>query len=443
MLEISFLQKNTQVYLRLLLIFLGICMSVILLEIVLCLAGAYYKYARQDLTNVDNRDAKLIKIIALGESTTATQDIPAWPEFLEQELNARVGKRLFRVYNFGVAGTNTSAIAQRLYAQVMPLEPDIVITMMGINDANYFSLPVSSERMSVKIATAFMNLKTTKLLTILWRLSTSYPMRRLVYQATICSRDPMGDDDWARNYSSRYESLIAALRTDRHDTYLKASTANKDAESVIHFLNIHPFSYRIAEKLIEYFALQRDWKSVSYWSVRFLEREPYIRLCIMNDHELDTVQKNSMLLGLTDIIASMKSFYAIAQTNIQIQKGSGIDFEKQFHVALDTSPNEVNIDTSRIYNEIASYLTSHHVNHVAMQYPLLSIYNLKSMINSQNQTTFVGNEENFQRALQTHSYTDLFVDNFAGVFGHTTELGSRLIASSAADAVMSILPSKK
>ena len=77
-----------------------------------------------------------------------------------------------------------------------------------------------------------------------------------------------------------------------------------------------------------------------------------------------------------------------------------------------------------------------------MQYPLLSVRTLQDMFPHDANVTFVSNEMNFQNFLKQGSYDDLFVDNFAGVFGHTTTLGSQLIASSAAEAILQVAPLK-
>ena len=84
------------------------------------------------------KDRSLYRIIALGESTTQkVSEVPAWPELLEHELNTRMCDKKFRVFNLGVSGTTSRRIAKEIDTVVSIYKPDMVISMMGINDVNF------------------------------------------------------------------------------------------------------------------------------------------------------------------------------------------------------------------------------------------------------------------------------------------------------------------
>lgn len=76
---------------------------------------------------------------------------------------------------------------------------------------------------------------------------------------------------------------------------------------------------------------------------------------------------------------------------------------------------------------------------VVMQYPTLEIKPLKEMLGGVPNLAFVENRILFSEALKHQPYQALFTDNFARSFGHTTEIGSELIAKNLTETIYSIL----
>ena len=79
---------------------------------------------------------KPIIIVALGGSTTDPGDSYNWPKQLMEILSSK-GKYV-RVYNGGVSGYSTNQELLKLIRDVLPLKPDIIISLNGINDAGFF-----------------------------------------------------------------------------------------------------------------------------------------------------------------------------------------------------------------------------------------------------------------------------------------------------------------
>lgn len=71
-----------------------------------------------------------------------------------------------------------------------------------------------------------------------------------------------------------------------------------------------------------------------------------------------------------------------------------------------------------------------------MQYPLRDVAALRHYFTGLDGVSFISNQENFAAALETHPYDRLFVDRFAGDFGHATSLGNQLIAQNVAAALL-------
>ena len=111
--------------------------------------------------------------------------------------------------------------------------------------------------------------------------------------------------------------------------------------------------------------------------------------------------------------------------------------EEMFKKAYETT-DYYSPTTVKYYLRLYTILEERSIRLVAMQYPMRSIDKLKRMFNEEQQKNiiFVSNEENFKKALENASYEDLFVDRFAGDFGHATLKGNMLIAENVADAIL-------
>lgn len=211
---------------------------------------------------LSTQDRSAYRILALGESTTAKLSGRAWPEFLQEALDLRVGVGKFRVINLGISGANSRVISTRLPAYVAYYQPQMVITMMGIND--------------------------------------------------------VGDESMTERFLNR--------------------------SRVYRFLSI-------------------------LWHTYF--------------------------------------------SSVPVRTATGVH-----------------------YQELALYLSQHHIRHIVMQYPMLPIAPLQKLLSHVKDIVYVSNEENFKQALQSRAYDALFIDHFTGAFGHTTALGSQMIATNLIEAVL-------
>ena len=101
------------------------------------------------------------RILCLGESTTALGGSNSYPYQLERVLNQRLKGVTVKVINKGVPGTDTANILNVLEKNIARYRPDIVITMMGIND-RHFTMTYE-EFSSRKIAVFIRSLRLAKL----------------------------------------------------------------------------------------------------------------------------------------------------------------------------------------------------------------------------------------------------------------------------------------
>lgn len=109
-------------------------LSFIVLEVVLRLSGWVF-LGIQELRNQRSLARGTYTILALGESTTGLGGSNSWPSQLEGILNEQVPDIRFSVINKGIPGITTAGILARLDDTLVQYQPNMVITMVGINDA--------------------------------------------------------------------------------------------------------------------------------------------------------------------------------------------------------------------------------------------------------------------------------------------------------------------
>ena len=104
--------------------------------------------------------------------------------------------------------------------------------------------------------------------------------------------------------------------------------------------------------------------------------------------------------------------------------------------------------TKKNFLQLQDILRRRGIRLVCMQYPTRDIEPLKQIFGSRGgDVVFVSNADNFRAALDSHKFGELFIDHFAGDFGHATRLGNSLIVGRLADElerqVFSRVPSGK
>jgi tetratricopeptide (TPR) repeat protein len=116
------------------LIVFGVFLFFVLLEGGMRLGGLILSLLQEHRNQVSLKHKDVFRIMCLGESTTAQGGPDSYPSQLEEILNqSNIGIR-FSVINKGLRATNTSIILSELEGNIAKYRPDMVITMMGIND---------------------------------------------------------------------------------------------------------------------------------------------------------------------------------------------------------------------------------------------------------------------------------------------------------------------
>ncbi|MCD4779497.1 MAG: hypothetical protein K8S27_02960 [Candidatus Omnitrophica bacterium] len=119
---------------KIVLILFGLLLGLLLLELLLRLGGFIFSLSQDYRNTAALQKQDTYRILCLGESTTALGGENSYPCQLERILNQRVKDISVKVINKGVPATDTANILNVLENNIEKYRPDIVITMMGIND---------------------------------------------------------------------------------------------------------------------------------------------------------------------------------------------------------------------------------------------------------------------------------------------------------------------
>ncbi|MFH1889029.1 MAG: tetratricopeptide repeat protein [Candidatus Omnitrophota bacterium] len=162
------MQKNnpakpkTALKTKITLVIFGLFLFLIILEIALRLGGLAL-LSLQEYWNCQTIKQKgTYRILCIGESTTAGE----YPAFLEEILNQRNIGIKFNVINRGSIAANTSQLLGQLESNINNYHPDMVVTMMGINDRGGH-LPYEIDTTS-NIWLFFKSFRIYKLSRLLW-----------------------------------------------------------------------------------------------------------------------------------------------------------------------------------------------------------------------------------------------------------------------------------
>lgn len=180
----------------------GVLLGLVVLEVGMRIAG-FTLMSLQEYRNVLSlRQKGTYRILCVGESTTADiEGVISYPRQLETILNERAIGMRFSVINKGMAGMGTKQIISDLEANLNKYNPDMIITMMGINDADDYFVHLDMLATS-KMARIVKSLKIYKL--------GKYLQRQFIHQHKNSSFILHGEKK-ARNQIVSGESMVESV----------------------------------------------------------------------------------------------------------------------------------------------------------------------------------------------------------------------------------------
>lgn len=396
------------------LIFIGILLSLMILEVGLQIAG-FTLITIKKYQNKTIKDPNTITILCLGESTTYN----AWPPILKRILNKKSKNKKFNVIDEGVSGTNTKIIAEKISDNLIKHNPDIVILMMGINDngLGYKNYGIKIFALISLIIEHFKHLFTPYV---------SYDEIEYIdgRMFEIISKNDSDTEKYLYKIKKIYEEtnydfynfIKYFIHYARNNNYKNPKIINIIDYNIINKKRIS------SSELKEIIFYLRDYKNYNKNQIKDFLISAKNRIAY-EDVEVEQILIKYDLVSLLDDIKNNK--FELDHKNIKESK----------NLKKENTKKNYQYIISKIYKNNKKSLV------LPMQYPTLLIETLKSDLQDSpyyDKLIFISNEENFEKALQNHKVEEIFNDMFGISFGHCTELGNTLIAENVAETILKL-----
>lgn len=335
-----------------------------------------------------------VRILALGESTTdnsfLTKDNKAWPEHLEQMANQK--KLKIKIFNRAKAATTTNEILANIDELLNHYKPQIVITMIGINDSHTWTVKINTSPLK--------NFRVYRVMTwFFWNFSTFFSYKPLpfkTFDTELLDLNMLDEKSKSQYYAYLNSKLVPYVP-------LPIDITNSDAK------------YKQSLELLK-LSLQSD-----NFVQGVLGQYTWLLIKVGDYKECSRIIKKYI-----DIGGVLNYFELMNAQECLVSEQQSLDYlqRNQDNLSLMINPEAVLGNYKKIHNKIIASGAIH----IILQYPNLSNDNLKNAFKENPSTYHVENLHNFKGMLKTHNYNELFLDNFATDFGHTTEFGHQLIA---------------
>ncbi len=447
---------------------LGFFLSLILLEGGMRLGRFLFLTLQEYRNNAAIKKQASLRILCLGESTTALGGEDSYPFQLEKILNDRIGKARVSVVNKGTPGISTAGIVAQLEDNLSKYQPNIVIVMMGIND---WQDVIPNETKSSSLLEHFK----------------SYKLARFIGMHIVAKMQEIGILQFYREGPVvKTDSQVSVWNNIVHisnaeSNYLSLGTSfmcigeyGKAEQAYKRVIEINPQSFeghlqlacsyqlewRFSEAESEYkkaIAINPDsdftYSQLGFLYIAQLKYEQsvlvFIRAIELNPHNnkayIDLAQsyiklgkyieaKETYKTAIeadpqrSEAYGGLASLYAILKQD----KLAASYFEKANKIRLEYY-NPVTRDS---YKKLYAALKKRRIKLICVQYPMRGIEPLKKLFSDTDDIAFVDNEETFKNALRSAKYEDYFTDRFAGDFGHCTHKGNGLLANNIASVIV-------
>jgi lysophospholipase L1-like esterase len=435
---------------------LGLALALTILEVGLRLGG-WYLQSRQDAANSRAlRQKAEVTILCLGESTTAGAPPHGdYPSQLEKILNDKgLGVR-FRVINGGLSGGRTYHIVAALDKNLRQYNPDIVITMMGVND--YGQTYSYGGLLGDDSPAWFKELRVYKLYRLLsvaigsqLGLQGDYKVGRYIVREKSryperLSAVPEAQDDRMRTWAQEALTRARASGSNEADS--------KELERLVHSGDGSDADQ--FEKLLGYYKARNDLEamealyrlrlayldSVTFTSDRGrFERLQYFRTRFAGflENRGKFAEAEEVLLDLVTNVepGNFRLYPPLIQFYERRKNGSqAAKYEAERNEVINSYISPV---TLKNYDIVRERVLGQGRILLAVQYPTRSLDVLKRLTRYDSRIGYVSNEF-FSDLIVQDGYDTYFYDRFGVDFGHLTQRGNYVLASHIAQAVEALL----
>ena len=428
----SFLQKT-------LLVVFSCFVTLLILEIVLrtggfCMAILQEYHNRRKIAEKDT-----IRVMCIGESTTALGGENSYPSQLEKILNQDGTDKKFRVINKGVPMTNTAVIARKIDGWLKAYQPDAVVAMMGINDHNKL---VPLDRSAYEGNRFLSFFQTYKFFRWLWN--------RWVFRdhsLTMNTRKKLSWIETKKAIKEKHSVGRMIQLSDRLESRSLARAVLKQLRALSEWVPDNEDMYiALGNVLIKYHWFDDLPEVIDY----FLDRNHHHRWlydeiaegCRDADFRQIIVQHLNARIAAAPEVWTMYEFLGTCYA----MSGKAQEAGKNFALAEDYRRRVIDPVTQENYVRIVQAVNDYGAGMILVQYPMRDVEGLKVLLKQDldvDRLVFVDNQKTFQDRVAREGYDEYFSDRFGGDFGHCTAKGNAVLASNVARAVGGLLTGKK
>ncbi len=158
------------------------------------------------------------------------------------------------------------------------------------------------------------------------------------------------------------------------------------------------------------------------------EYDPHMVIIMAGLNDVKKDLSGSMLSRMKQALHIFRTYRLAEQFWPDTFHASPIDYDNTDKAYRDP-------ETVGNFHKMRNLLNARDTRLVIMQYPLRALEPLQKIFDPGDDIIFVDNESLFKEALTKGDFEDLFVDRFAGDFGHCTKKGNRMIAENIAKAM--------
>lgn len=451
------MKRATTAKQKIILIAVGFLAAGLLVETGMRLSGFVLRFYQSIKNHQALQETGAYRILCIGESTTFSGTLEhSYPYQLEKILNQRNLGVKFRVINEGILGVTSSVILSNLNENLNKYSPDIVITMIGINDGRNDVMKEPSENIKDNwFISAVKPLKVYQLMNHIWLHARSKyyeeeeehdfsgldpHMTKLMEQAydymdklefdeaeIILKKAMKINPDYSPIYSSLGGIYSYYAEMDLAVSYLKKALEldprNEEAYSLLSMRYFYAMKYSLAEEVVLAMIQNIPDSDEAYEKLAqiYFKQKEYGKL----EQVLQTAEQK---FPDSYIFSKMWASYYLLQGKVE-------EAEEKFVKAAELDAKYLSPLTVDNYRRIKDIILGRGIKLVSVQYPMRKLAPLVRMLGEDGGVVFVDNEKIFKDALSQGAYEQYFVDNFAGDFGHLSTDGIKLIAGNIADAI--------
>ncbi|MBN2482947.1 MAG: tetratricopeptide repeat protein [Candidatus Omnitrophica bacterium] len=440
-----------------------------------------------------------LRILCVGESTTALGEEKSYPAQLETILNDyreggeykvvgthRVLFKRVSVINKGIPGITTTQVIDRLEDQLNRYEPHIVVAMMGVNDRE--ELRKYPTGFLKKTGRAIRSLRIYKLTELLLDFSSKIAKRigghffSQVTAENINESDPPGpfiNIEQMRHWEKEAELLVEKgeyeKAEDQLNLILKHEPGHIRAHTLLAWvLHIQGSGMTAVDEIDK--ALKGDPDISEYTDTYVKAAHMYAYWAKTLNSEWLKDEAEQVFSKTEAILTQLLSRYpdthivyqelancyifqhkyqqALAVYRHAVESGvenkniwGGLGYvwyllgdtaqsEKYYRKVKEWEDKYYNANTRANFLALYDMVASRGIHLVCVQYPLRDIGPLKRIFIDHTGITFVDNEKTFKEALIQMPYYYIFADTFAGDFGHCTGTGNHILAANVAQSIL-------